>query len=229
MQYNITDLLATAFDIKVPIRLPDPASMAKVELGQKYIIPDSKATSNDGKNGIYYSPQIKYEDDLSTAKSWMGTPILFPFTFQNEGLDKPYRVYKANGELEDIVMEKFFLPAATMVDFSRAKNIIKTEVLGGDGTVKELFGFDDWKLRIRGICLTDSNRELFKTATEQKEQLLKWENICGAIKIEGKILTEISVAEIIIESLNIKQIEGRPDYIPFEIQACSNKPISLIA
>lgn len=226
MQYNITDLLATAFDIKVPIRLPDPVSMAKVEVGQKYIIQDAKSENN---TAIYSSLQMKNEEFISNSKSWMGTPILFPFTFLNEGLDKPYKVFKPNGELEDVLMEKFVLPAATMLDFSRAKNIIKTEVLGGEGTVKELFGFDDWKFRIRGICLTDNSRTKFKTATEQKLQLLAWEKIAGSVKVQGVLFSELNVSEIVIESINIKTIEGRPDYIPFEIQAVSNSPISLIA
>lgn len=225
IEYKITDLLAAAFDIKMPIRIPDPVAIAKGKLGQQYTVSDDKQELA----GIYYPNIIMKEPDAkSVSVSWMGTPILFPFTFLNEGMDKPYTRYKKNGELEVVIMEKFELPAATVIDFSRAKNIIKTDMLGGSGTVKELFGFDDWRIRIRGICLDDSNRQTAKKAHQQKEQLLRWEQICGSIKVEGELLNEKGIDEIVIESISFRQLEGKPGVMPFEIQASSNEPINLV-
>src|SRR5690606_23095794 len=133
----------------------------------------------------------KSDDDSGEIDvTWMGTPVLFPIRFLGEGMDKPYRIYKPSGELQEVKMSTFNLPAATVSDFSRAKNIVTTDVLGGNGTVKELFGFDDWQIRLRGICITDPARQNSKTAQEQKEALMQWENIAGSIKVEGMLFQE---------------------------------------
>lgn len=225
MEYKITDLLAMAFDIKMPIHIPDVATVAKGKIGQSYTL--SEAKKNEA--GVYYPViNVKDEDNTSTVVSWMGTPVMFPITFKGEGLDKPYKVYQPSGELQDVTMQNFLIPAATVVDFSRAKNIIQTDVLGGDGTVKELFGFDDWQIRMRGFCLTDNSRPTAKTAQEQKETLMKWESIAGSIKVEGSLFAEKNIREIVIESINIKQIQGRPWAISFEISAMSNEAVRLV-
>lgn len=220
LEYKITDLLATAFDIKIPIRIPNPVTIAKDKLGQHYTIGDER----DNTGNIYYPKIImKDKEAQSVSVSWMGTPILFPFTLKGG----EYKRYKKNGELEKITMGDFILPAATVIDFSRAKNIISTEVLGGNGTVKELFGFDDWKIRIRGFCLDDNNRKSSKTAQEQKEQLLLWEQVCGGITVIGELFYEKGINEIIAEVISFRQLEGKPNVIPYEISASSNEPMSL--
>jgi len=201
-----------AFDIKVPIQ-------------KGYTIAEGERSSE----GFYYPNVTVMDDKHKTASiSWMGTPVLFPITFKGEGLDKPYKVYKPSGQLEPVEMQTFILPAATVTDFSRAKNIITTDVLGGNGTVKELFGFDDWQIRVRGICLDDPARAYAKTAQEQKEILMKWERIAGSIKVEGSQFSEKNIFEIVIQSINITQLEGKPWAIKFELNAVSNEPVSLI-
>ena len=56
-------------------------------------------------------------------------------------------------------MASFPMPYATIVDFSRSMNCSKTKVLGVHGTVKEVYGLDDWKINIRGFCIADKSRE----------------------------------------------------------------------
>lgn len=211
-----------AFDIKMPIQI---AQNAAQKASPGYTIPEAGAN----KEAFYY-PKVTISNDnhKSAVISWMGTPVLFPITFKADGLDKPYKVYKPSGELESVEMQNFILPAATVTDFSRAKNIITTDVLGGNGTVKELFGFDDWQIRIRGICLDDPKRKYAPTAQEQKEALMKWERIAGSIKVEGSQFSEKNIFEIVIQSINISQLEGKPWAIKFELNAMSNEPVSLI-
>lgn len=211
--YNIKDLLAVAFDINLPVQLSD-----------------AEASPSDGTVSQYY-PQVTVMNEVDETDykiSWMGTPILFPMEFSAEGLDRPYKVYRNDGRLEEINIRSFMLPAATVADFTRAKKIITTEVLGGDGTIKELYGFDDWNIRIRGVCLDDAARSHASTATEQKRELLKWENIAGAVKVNGSLFKEKDITEIVIQSIHIRQLEGKPWAIPFEISAVSNQPVSLI-
>lgn len=214
-----------AFDIKMPVLIPDAATVIKGKLGKPFVIPEN-AFNNDG---IYYPKvSVNGEDTQDAMISWMGTPVIFPITFTGQLLDKPYKVYKPSGELEEVKMEEFVLPAATVVEFSRAKNIIQTDVLGGSGTVKELFGFDDWQIRMRGICLKDNARQREQTPQQQKETLMAWERIAGSIKVIGSLFDEKKITNIVIQSISIRQLEGKPWAIPFEINAMSDEAMQLV-
>ena len=50
-------------------------------------------------------------------------------------------------------------------------NCSKTKVLGIHGTIKEVYGLDDWKINIRGFCIADKSREGYKTVAEQVNAL----------------------------------------------------------
>ncbi|NDV97624.1 hypothetical protein D0T84_22470 [Dysgonomonas sp. 521] len=74
------------------------------------------------------------------------------------------------------------MPYSCIAEFNRSKNITKTEVLGGVGTVKELYGLGDWDITIRGIAI-DSRDGTGTTAREQIETLCKWAEVCDTIGI----------------------------------------------
>lgn len=153
-------------------------------------------------------------------KSIYGTPVVFPIKF----LGGKFKKYDDKGRLVDTSLNDFWLPDATMVDFSRAKNIIKTATLGANGTVKEVYGFDDWNIRIRTLCLR--NREL--TEREQEKKILEWFEVAGSIGIEGYLFTKKNIKSIVLEDIDIKSISGSPNVIPIEITAVSDEPIELL-
>src|SRR5690606_6995127 len=103
-------------------------------------------------SGIQTLPDHYEQEERST--SWMGTPIIFPSIF----LGDSYMRYKPTGEIEKVQRADFELPATTMFSFRRAKNITRTELPGASGTVKEVYGFDDWIIDVRGIALDEPTR-----------------------------------------------------------------------
>jgi hypothetical protein len=165
-------------------------------------------------------------DEEMDRLSRFGTPVLGSFTI----LGKAYKMYdEASGRLIERSVPDFEFPVATIVDFERPKNIIKTPTIGSAGTVKEIFGFDDWKINIRGICLDDESRTAFKTAKEQQEVLIRLNMIAGSLELaEGKVFFEKSINSITIEKLTLSAVQGKPGIIQYEIEASSDEDILLI-
>lgn len=148
-----------------------------------------------------------------------GTPIIYPVKF----IGGEYPIYDWYGKPGKRNYEDLWLPATTMLDFSRAKNIIKTNVLGANGTVKEVFGFDDWQIRIRSLCIKDKKM----TAMQYADRLQDWFEVAGGIKVQGSIFGMKEIYNIVIENFDIKSVSGSPGVIPVELTACSNEPVEI--
>lgn len=166
----------------------------------------------------YQSIPTKPIEDVKKM-SWMGTPVMFPMKFKGGA----YNRYTKSGRLLLNRYNDFELPYASVADFRRAKNITKTNMLGSNGTVKEIYGFDDWQIRIRGLCLDTPEM----SAYEQHLQLLKWEEIADNIEISGALFKDKSIYSITIEDFDFKQPQGKQNVIPFEITASSDEPLEL--
>lgn len=154
------------------------------------------------------------EDEILT--SVYGTPIIYPVSFEGGN----YPIYDFYGKPKMKTYEQIWLPATTMVDFNRAKNVIKTNVLGANGTIKEIFGFDDWQIRIRMLCLNDNKYK----AREYADILQDWFEIAGGINVRGSIFSKKEIYNIVIDDIEIKTLAGSPNVIPIEMSASSNVP-----
>ncbi|SIQ74253.1 DUF6046 domain-containing protein [Maribacter ulvicola] len=192
--YNISDLFKIAFGLTV-----DPYNISTL---------NKSIQDNQKYKGITLLPTEKVE-----RLSHLGTPILHPIKFEKGN----YKTYNEKGEIIMTGLSDLYLPPTTLVDFKRAKILSRSTAIQGVGTVKELYGFDDWKIRIRGLCLnTPSN-----TARQQINELLKWEKVASGVDVVAKFFNDKGIYSIAIESIEIKQIAGKPSVIPFTILADS--------
>lgn len=117
-----------------------------------------------------------------------------------------------------VKMEEFRLPNATMVDFSRGKNITTTQVYGR--TVKEIYGFDDWQIRIRMLCIAEKNRGM--TGQQIAHEVIKWVSLADQIGVIGRLFTDKDIHFITLDSIDVKSIEGSPDTVPIELLCSSD-------
>lgn len=175
-----------------------------------------KAVDLSGYNAELIEPAI-YED--VERLSIYGTPIIFPVLFKG-GV---YNIYNSKGQVVKKEFQDLLLPGTTMVDFGRAKNIITTNMLGSNGTVKEIYGFDDWNIRIRTLCIKGDLQ-----AREYVDRLHEFNEIIGAIEIESSIFSKKSIYSIVIDELNEKSLEGQPNVIPIEINCLSDEAIEFV-
>jgi hypothetical protein len=221
-RFYLSEIFSLAFGVKSPVFVPYTIDLDRFlqKEGSNY---NPNAATPASSSATFPDVKVKLENEAE-AMSWMGTPIVYPFTLQGGS----YKKFKASGELEKVQMADFMMPAATLVDFTRAKAITKTPVLGSNGTVKELYSFEDWRIRVRGVCLNDSSRQMAKTAVEQKQQLLQWEQIAGSINVLGSLFLEKQIFAITINSASFTQLEGKSDVIPFEFECESDERLELI-
>jgi len=201
IRYNISEIFQAAFGINSPIYMVNP-----IEVGKS-------------PNGINYTGVEWIAQPEAKKMSWLGTPIIHPITLKGG----THEVYNRFGKLIEKTLGDFEMPAATLCEFRRAKNITQTNVLGSNGTVKEIFGFDDWQISFKGVCLPEPGR----TEVEQKEMLLQLEKVAGRIEVIGELFDEKDINAIVISEVSFPQIQGKPRVIPFEINALSDEVIDL--
>jgi len=218
-RYDIGALFHLAFAQRpgIGFQLPAPPSARQVE---EWV----------GINS--YKPEAKVDNNpiTETKSSWLGTEVMFPWTLKGGGEVLFFHVDES-GKIDKRQIADFPMPAVTLVDFSREKVIAKSQPLGGNGTVKELFGLDDWKIRIRGLCLDDYRfgDGSVRSAAQQKQGLHEYAQVIEGIKVEGYLFSVLGIHSIVIENLSFRQLEGKPWVIPFEMDAISDIPIELMS
>jgi hypothetical protein len=201
MTYNVAQLFKAAFGINSPIYFPKTEEKNSPVLTYE---------------GVEILPD--YYDADST--SWMGTPILFSATFKNG----TYKQYNSIGEVIEVSLDDFQLPSATLFSFRRAHNITRTNLLGSNGTVKEIFGFDDWTIDVRGVALDEPN----KSASSQIDELLKWERLADSMKISGSLFNQRRIDRVVMQDWADNIQQAQPGVIPFSFQLFSDEAIELI-
>ena len=200
IRYNVGQLFKQAFGVNSPVFLTEPLNKetpADINFKGLEILPD------------YYQPD---------ATSWMGTPIIFQAKF----LGGNYKKFD-QGLIKRTQMDDFVLPAATMFSFRRAKDIIRTKVAGSDGTVKEIYTFDDWVIDVRGLCLDEPS----KSAREQIEQLLKWEKLADSIAVDGSQFNLRNITRVCLNDWADDIPMGKPGVISFQFQLIGDEPLEL--
>lgn len=219
-QFNISELFTAAFGLgrgKLPIRydLPQeiPGSVSN------FIISDEGTTNSLIRFDLPVVDNLNDANELSS----IGTPILFPITFEG----RKYNYYDSSGRLLQKEMSGFRLPLSTICEFSLDKIDEITPLSGGVGSVKELFGFDDWKINIKGICFRDPKHPQAPDPYEQKRILTEWKMLAEAVDVTGELFISKGINQLYLQSIKISQIPGKPQFIPFEITALSDKAIDL--
>jgi hypothetical protein len=179
--------------------------------------------SNSGAEITYSGfDVITSNQDINTLSA-VGTPIVFPWHL----VAGKYKSYDDKGNVIELEFANSFeMPRATICDFSRGKIRRRTKTSGSRGTVKEMYGWEDWKINIRGVLFNDFSHT-FKTAHEQKRELLRWENVGESVEVSGELFTHKGIYRIDIDEIKFSQLSGKPDLIPYEISAYSDTPIEL--
>ncbi len=201
-KYNLSELFQTAFGIATTVYIP-----------QLFTPPPSEQINYD-------CLEVLPEHYSAADTSWMGTPIMFPAKFTGES----YKRYKANGEIERVNMLDYRLPAATMFSFRRAHNVTRTTLLGSNGTVKEIYGFDDWVIDVKGLCLDEPNR----SAHDQLKELLQWEKLGDSIGISGELFEQREISRVTLSDWGDNLQQGSSGVIPFSFQMWSDEDIILV-
>ncbi|MCT4580843.1 MAG: DUF6046 domain-containing protein [Flavobacteriales bacterium] len=185
----------------------------------KLAVYDTGTTEQPVENILFPNAEVITIDE-SNVKSYLGTPIIFPITF----LGGTYNYY-SDGQIKQKELQDLQLPATTMVDFRRSKIKRKTRVNGGNGSIKETYGLDDWKIRIRGLILPEASGDF---PEETLLRLQEFENLADSIRVSGKLFRLLSIYKIDIDEITLPQVKGYPNNRPFMLSCESTEPVELI-
>lgn len=187
--------------------------------------PDTQANAQASNPEVSFQGiEIIERNDIESEMSWLGTPILFPITFKGG-------VYKRlnNGRVEDVRLSDFRLPGCTVASFQRRKIKSKTHVGGGKGSVKELYGFDDWKIKIQGFLWDEPGHpQGADTVVKQQERLLEFEELADSIEVSGSLFSQKNIYRIDIDQIDFPIQIGKPRFVPFTLTCESDEPLELI-
>jgi hypothetical protein len=208
IEYNIANLFLEGFGLKV---------------GGIYR-PEVSSGKADDPNGLFMGLKKTEAINDSFERSGVGTPILYPIRF----LENTYKKYNTNGELVDAKMATFRLPIASIISFRRDKIMSTTKINGGRGTVKEIYGFDDWQVTINGFLIPDASQpEGFKNPLDQEKELIKWDNLASSIEVGCELFTTRGIGSLTIKGVSFEPMRGKPNIRTFTISAVSDEPIEL--
>lgn len=215
IDFQIQDVLKEAWGFAPSVQVSGPPSKREMEswagLGGYEI-----NARNEGSAGIYGRRDVEI--------SSLGTDVMFPFWLGGDNL----KIFdKVTGKLEWVWAEEFQIPVATLLnDISRQKEIVKTRMSAGYGTVKELYSFGDWRLSIKGLLFDEHKNE--RTMIEMRRKLLSFEQYADSIPVRGWLFDELGIDRIVINSISFKQIQGRPWMMPFDMSCESDSNPNLI-
>ena len=111
-----------------------------------------------------------------------------------------------------------------LCEVSNIRNIIKTNVSGKNGTIKEYMSDGDYSIKIRGILSSKySNKPPI-------EKITNWSNVTKsplALTVDSNFLNNFGIYSLVIENPTIKQREGARNIWDVELDCVSDTPFEL--
>lgn len=190
------------------IRLPESVIIAPLAAIN---ITKSTIKTKDYKFEI---PQENNADDV-LYKSKLGTPVYSDITF----LAGTYET-NTKGVYKDWPQLKY---DAALITVTQAKKIIKTEIQGRDGTVKEYIGMDDYVVQVNGI-ITGSNGQ---HPSNEIADLKKMLDAPIPIDVACAYLQNLNIMSLVVDSYELGQDAGGRSYQGFSITFVSDVPQEL--
>jgi hypothetical protein len=178
----------------------------------------SKLHVPDKRDNPYNVSQVQkgYQaPDESLRDSAIGTPVYADLTLWGG-------TYTDNitGQQVDFPAIQF---DAVIITVDLAAKIIKTDIQGRDGTVKEYIGQDDARVSIQGIiCGWNGHYPI-----DEVGKLNEWRKAPIAKLATSKFLQNLGISNLVVEECSIPQIAGGYSYQQFSMSCLSDLPVEL--
>lgn len=192
---------------------------AAAKVARYYNLGNVAVVNANNDNPYIGRPEFNLRDypDPSIATSKLGTPVFTDLTLK---YIEPYTDF----------LGKLITPPTTdirldtiILTVDQAVKIVKTEIQGRDGTVKEYIGKDDAKITINGV-ITGGNGVY---PINEVNALKKWLDAPVSKGVTARWLDNLGITQIVVESYSFPQVEGGYSYQMFSIQAISDTPVEL--
>lgn len=145
----------------------------------------------------------------------------FDDTFEDVTMEYNNNKLKFSGMLEGDTSSVYAPPL--MMNFTREKNLIETNVSGGDSVVIERWGTKPWNIDIRGILI---DTETHNYPSDKIEKLCRFFDHNDIISVVGSQFDDKDIKSIYLKSVDITPVEGFADTIQFTLKASSINPVT---
>jgi len=169
------------------------------------------------KSPDYNIDNTDTRDEPLSYRSQLGTPVYTNIEFLfGEYETNTKGVFKSFGSQTDSPDKLRY--EAVLITVSQAKKIIKTEIQGRDGTVKEYIGLDDYQVTVNGILTgKNGNRPL-----DQIYALKKMLDAPIPIQVASEYLQTLGINWLVLEGYEIGEQEGSYSYQTFSLSFLSD-------
>lgn len=196
------------------------------------IINSKQRNKFEGKDGL----QSTYDRDEPIGVSSLGTPIYTDLTLL--GCEYTDNITSKKVSLKNDRFHSgesgqanannasagFYMNIETvLMTVEQPIRIIKTEIQGRNGSVKEYIGADDSKITIN-LVITGKNGVYPR---EEVKRLKDWLDAPVAKGIVAWWLDNLGISDIVIESYSMPQVQGGYSYQMVSINAISDLPVEL--
>lgn len=154
-------------------------------------------------------------------QSILGTPVLMQVEFGQVNYTR-----LENGQPKSYSFGGMTMPDVTVCEFDTTKKIIKTDVAGRDGTIKEYVGRGDWNVTMRGM-ITNTKNMSNDYPEKEVAAMVALNDVPVAVPIFNKLAEVLGISQLVIVSVQFPPLEGFEGVQPFVIQALSDEPFEI--
>jgi purine-nucleoside phosphorylase len=159
-----------------------------------------------------YSP----ENFLGNPVSALGTIIAMPIYFPAGNYD----VREANGNTEFIGYPSYTLPHTAILEISQPKKIIRTDIIGVDGSIAEYINRGDIRINVKGIIVNNDNQA--DVPYLEIQSFNEFVNLTASLPVECELLNLLGVNNVVVEDSELIQIEGVSHAVAFTLVLVSD-------
>lgn len=201
------------------INLTLPTKSDAVEKVKKYFNLANVKIENKKNNPYEGQPdlQAKYTKDEPIGTSILGTPIYTNLTLKYINPYVDFFGKTITPVASDITLD------VVLITIDQPVRIIKTEIQGRDGTVKEYIGKDDAKIAVNGMVLGRNG----VYPRSEVNALKAWLDAPVSKGITAWWLDNLGISNIVVEGYQFPQAEGGYSYQMFSFSALSDNPVEL--
>jgi hypothetical protein len=171
----------------------------------------------------------------------LGNPLLVPFPKVLRGgseevntpaeFTPPPAHLLGNPMYFRLKLDDVWLPNEPLITLSGSKVIVKTPIAGGNGTVKEMIGEDDYKISIKGRAVREV-AERYRDAgglvpddypEEWMRTLARLWKINKDVSCQCQLLSYFNITRCVIEDITFPPVPGESGSFYYEINAVSDE------
>jgi len=156
-----------------------------------------------------------FKPDKGLYTGPLGTPVMQDITFGSVDYTDPQTgTTKRTKEIKLIDI---------LISVNLPSIIVKTQIQGRRGTIKEYIGEDDWQITINGFLLASNGQNPSGAIVDLKNM----KRACVPIPVTCTYLNNLDISNIVLEDFSMEQAPGGYSKQAFTISAVSSHDILL--